>query len=40
MLFGGYVSTAFQQVSAFCIIIIVLFVKPYGLFGHKPTHRV
>jgi branched-chain amino acid transport system permease protein len=40
LLFGGYVSTAFQQVSAFCIIIIVLFVRPHGLFGHKPTHRV
>ena len=40
MLFGGYVSTAFQHVSAFCIIIIVLFVRPYGLFGHKPTTRV
>ena len=40
MLFGGYVSTAFQHVSAFCIIIIVLFVRPYGLFGQKPTTRV
>ncbi len=40
MLFGGYVSTAFQHVSAFCIIIIVLFIRPHGLFGHKPTHRV
>lgn len=40
LLFGGYVSTAFQQVSAFCIIIIVLFVRPHGIFGHKPTHRV
>ena len=40
MLFGGYISTAFQHVSAFCIIIIVLFVRPHGLFGRKPTHRV
>lgn len=40
MLFGGYVSTAFQQVSAFFIIILVLFVRPYGLFGRKPVHRV
>jgi branched-chain amino acid transport system permease protein len=40
LLFGGYVSTAFQHVSAFCIIIIVLFVRPHGLFGRKPTHRV
>lgn len=40
MLAGGYISTAFQHVSAFCIIIIVLFVRPHGLFGHKPTNRV
>ena len=40
LLFGGYISTAFQHVSAFCIIIIVLFVRPHGLFGRKPTHRV
>jgi branched-chain amino acid transport system permease protein len=40
LLFGGYVSTAFQHVSAFCIIIVVLFVRPHGLFGRKPTHRV
>ncbi|MGE0314292.1 MAG: branched-chain amino acid ABC transporter permease [Lautropia sp.] len=40
MLFGGYVSTAFQHVSAFCIIIVVLFVRPYGLFGQKSAHRV
>ena len=40
VLFGGYVSTAFQHVSPFFIIIIVLFVRPHGLFGHKPTHKV
>ena len=40
MLFGGYVSTAFQHTSAFCIIILVLFIRPYGLFGEKPVHRV
>jgi branched-chain amino acid transport system permease protein len=40
MLFGGYVSTAFQQVSAFLIIILVLFVRPYGIFGRAPVHRV
>lgn len=40
MLFGGYVSTAFQHISAFCIIIVVLFVRPHGLFGRKPIHRV
>ncbi|UCE32161.1 MAG: branched-chain amino acid ABC transporter permease [Burkholderiales bacterium] len=39
-LFGGYVSTAFEHISAFCVIIGVLFVRPYGLFGRKPIHRV
>jgi branched-chain amino acid transport system permease protein len=40
MLFGGYVSTAFQEVSPFFIIIIVLFIKPHGLFGKAPVRRV
>jgi branched-chain amino acid transport system permease protein len=40
MLFGGYVSTAFQEVSSFFIIIIVLFIKPHGLFGRAPVRRV
>ncbi|MSP66567.1 MAG: branched-chain amino acid ABC transporter permease [Alphaproteobacteria bacterium] len=40
MLFGGLISTAFQEVSAFFIIIIVLMFRPHGLFGQKPVHRV
>ncbi|WP_011579825.1 MULTISPECIES: branched-chain amino acid ABC transporter permease [Chelativorans] len=40
MLIGGYISTAFQQVSPFLIIIIVLFVRPHGLFGRRPVERV
>jgi branched-chain amino acid transport system permease protein len=40
MLFGGYLSTAFQEVSAFLIILVVLFVKPHGLFGKPPVNRV
>ncbi len=40
MLFGGYVSTSFQHISGLCIIILVMFVKPHGLFGRKPIHRV
>lgn len=40
MLVGGYVSTAFQQVSPFLIIILVLFIRPHGLFGYRPTERV
>jgi branched-chain amino acid transport system permease protein len=40
MLVGAYVSTAFQQVSAFVIIILVLFIKPDGLFGRRAIDRV
>jgi branched-chain amino acid transport system permease protein len=40
MLFGGFISTAFQQVSAFFIIIFVLFLKPDGLFGRRAVARV
>jgi branched-chain amino acid transport system permease protein len=40
MLFGGYLSTAFQEVSPFCIIILVLFFKPNGLFGRPSVKRV
>lgn len=40
MLFGGFVSTHFQEVSSFIIIIIVLFIKPHGLFGKAPIKRV
>lgn len=40
MMFGGFVSTVFQQVSAFFIIILVLFLKPDGLFGRRAVARV
>jgi branched-chain amino acid transport system permease protein len=40
MLIGGYVSTAFQQVSPFLIIIVVLLVMPHGLFGQRSVERV
>ena len=40
MLVGGYVSTAFQQVSPFLIIILVLLLMPNGLFGRRLVERV
>ena len=40
MLVGGLVSTAFQDVSAFFIIILVLFLRPEGLFGVRAMSRV
>jgi branched-chain amino acid transport system permease protein len=34
-LFGGYVSFAYRDVVSFGIFILVLFVRPQGLFGRK-----
>lgn len=40
MLIGGLISTSFQDVSAFFIIMIVLLVWPNGLFGVRAMSRV
>lgn len=40
MMIGGYISTGFQQVSPFVVIIGVLLIRPYGLLGRRPVHRV
>ncbi len=40
ILFGAYVSSSFQEVSAFFVIILVLLLRPQGLFGRKETTRV
>ncbi|MGQ0663710.1 MAG: branched-chain amino acid ABC transporter permease [Pseudomonadota bacterium] len=37
---AGYVSSAYKDAVAFVIILAVLFVRPSGLFGGKPTHQV
>ena len=39
-LFGAYVSVEFKSVVAFLIIVIVLWFRPVGLFGRKPTRKV
>ena len=36
---GGYIDTAFQEVSSFIVIIAVLVVRPIGLFGAKAVRR-
>ena len=36
---GGFVSTEFQDVFAFLALILVLLVRPQGLFGEKPLER-
>lgn len=40
MLVGRYISSGLQDISAYLIIIIVLFVRPHGLFGRAAFRRV
>lgn len=40
MLVGGFITTEFQSVSPFFIIVIVLFIRPSGLFGRQKLARV
>jgi branched-chain amino acid transport system permease protein len=37
---GGYVSTAFIDIFAFLVILVVLLVRPTGLFGRQEIVRV
>jgi branched-chain amino acid transport system permease protein len=39
-LFQGYVGQGLREISGFVVIIIVLMVRPYGLFGSKDIERV
>lgn len=40
MLLGVYVSTTFIEITAYLVIIIVLLVRPAGLFGRREVVRV
>lgn len=37
---GGYIGFGLKEISGFVIIIAVLMVRPYGLFGEKELERV
>jgi branched-chain amino acid transport system permease protein len=37
---GGYLSTAFIDIFAFIVILVVLLVRPHGLFGRQEVFRV
>ena len=37
---GGYLHTSFQDVSAFVVIMLVLIVRPTGLFGVRGARRI
>jgi len=36
----GYIGYGLKEISGFIIIIAVLMVRPYGLFGEKELERV
>lgn len=39
-LVGGYVSSTFKEVAGFLLILVVLMVRPFGLFGEREIERV
>lgn len=39
-LFQGYIGQGLREISGFIVIIIVLMIRPYGLFGSKDIERV
>jgi branched-chain amino acid transport system permease protein len=36
----GYVSSDYEDVFAFVLLIVILIIKPSGLLGHKATQKV
>jgi len=40
MLVGGYVGSRFIDITAYLVIILVLLVRPVGLFGRQVVVRV
>jgi len=39
-LVGGYMSSTLKEISGFVLILVVLMVRPFGLFGEKRIERV
>lgn len=39
-LFQGYVGQGLREISGFIVIILVLMIRPYGLFGSREIERV
>ena len=37
---AGYISTPMRDVFAFSLLIIVLLIRPQGIFGEPPTEKV
>ena len=39
-LVGGYLSSTLKEIAGFLLILVVLMVKPFGLFGEREIERV
>jgi branched-chain amino acid transport system permease protein len=39
-LVGGYLASTFKDIAGFILILVVLMVRPFGLFGEKRIERV
>lgn len=37
---GGYISTSLREIIPYLVLVVILMVKPYGLFGLKEIERV
>jgi len=37
---GGYIGMGLNQVISFVVLILILMVRPYGLFGQEIIERV
>ena len=37
---GGYLSSSLKEIAGFMLILVVLMVRPFGLFGEKRIERV
>ena len=37
---GGYLGTSYKEAAGFALILIVLMIRPYGLFGERTIERV
>jgi branched-chain amino acid transport system permease protein len=37
---GGYISTSLREIVPYIILVFILLVKPYGLFGLVEIERV
>jgi branched-chain amino acid transport system permease protein len=39
-LVGGYVAPLFKEIAGFMLILVILMVRPFGLFGQRDIERV